>query len=64
MARALFAVNNIAEDKHNFAISYQIRYVPVNADGEFLAGEGSTTVVDDPVYVNLTDASGGYWRCR
>ena len=48
MARALFAVNNVDADKHNFAISYQIADVNVDADGDV-----DPDVDGNPVYADV-----------
>nr|MCQ3805518.1 S-layer homology domain-containing protein [Acidimicrobiia bacterium] len=61
MARALFAVNNIAVGTHGLDVTFQIENADVDADGEL-----TDSVVDDPAdpttlglqigYTSLTDA--------
>ncbi len=56
MARALFAVNQIARSTHGLNVNYQIADAEVNASGDLVDSDTTTPGVQ-PNYENLTDAA-------
>jgi len=56
MARALFAVNQIATNTHGLNVTYQIADAEVDTDGNLVDGDAAVDGVQ-PNYENLTDAA-------